>query len=69
MKPQSAEERRVANRNAVRYRLHRKVKDAGFRMAVKKKTIYSPENSSILANKHLWRLIKEFRYALQFEIS
>ena len=53
--------------NYRRYRLHRKVRDAGHRLNVRKHTIYTDYNQ-IAYGKYVLELVNRFKYVIQTEI-
>lgn len=53
--------------NARRYYLHGKVKELGFRLNPKLKTIYV-QTGIVIKTKYIFALQKEFNYSVQTEI-
>lgn len=55
----------MKNKNdSKRYYLHRVIKKKGFRYSARKKTIYIKWDAEI-TDKHVMRLVNEFRYSVQ----
>ena len=53
--------------NYRRYRLHRKVRDAGHKLNVRKRTIYTDFNQTEFG-KYTLELVSRFKYVIQIEI-
>ena len=52
-----------------KYRLHSKIRKAGFILNTSSRTILFPYGSVVPENKHLKQLISEYGYIVQFTIT
>ncbi len=59
----------VTPRNALRYRLHHRIRKQGFTLATRERTIYHSHSKPLPESKDLTRLIKEFGYVVQIVID